>query len=464
MLTCYRDDVKNTIPLEYITTADFPNWLQQQEAKTKTWLDSVNFTAEAGSVQTIPAANGALERVLVICQDNEDFWSMAKAGESLPIGQYHLFTELNAKQAKHALMAWGLSQYCFNRYLPEAKPVNVIVLPSQYAEEVQAIVSATYRVRDLVNTPTEDMGPAQLAMIMENLADQFGAQFSQVVGDELLAQHFRAIHTVGRASHRAPRLLSMTWGQPGHRKLTLVGKGVCFDSGGLDLKAPRYMRQMKKDMGGSAHVIGLAQLIMQLKLPIHLQVLVPAVENSVAGNAYRPGDVITMRSGKTVEIGNTDAEGRLILADALDYAAEFEPELIIDFATLTGAARVAVGTEISAMFANDQDIANQILQASQDVADPVWQLPLHQPYRQLFTSPLADMDNSGSSSYAGAIVAALFLESFIKPGQPWVHFDLMAFNIGNRPGRPEGGEAMALRAVYAFLASAFLTKSENTSK
>jgi len=306
-------------------------------------------------------------------------------------------------------------------------------------------------VRDLVNTPTEDMGPKQLADAVKQLGKTHKAKVREWVGDELLKANFPTIHAVGRASHRAPRLIELRWGKSSHPKLVVVGKGVCFDTGGLDLKSGDGMRWMKKDMGGAAHVIALASLIMQAKLPVHLTLLIPAVENSVAGNAMRPGEVITTRAGHTVEIDNTDAEGRLVLCDALAYGAEQHPELIVDFATLTGAARVALGPDLPALFANDQALATDLLVTSHTVNDPLWQLPLWRPYRRMLDSYLADFANAGPSRHAGAITAALYLERFVPASIPWLHLDTYAWNDSDRPGRPRGGEAMGLRALFAFL-------------
>jgi leucyl aminopeptidase len=306
-------------------------------------------------------------------------------------------------------------------------------------------------VRDLVNTPTEDMGPEQLGDAIKQLGKTHKAKVRDWVGDELLKANFPTIHAVGRASHRAPRLVELSWGKREHPKLVLVGKGVCFDTGGLDLKSADGMRWMKKDMGGAAHAIALAGLVMQAQLPVRLTLLIPAVENSVAGNALRPGEVVVTRAGHAVEIDNTDAEGRLVLCDALAYGAEQQPDLILDFATLTGAARVALGPDLPALFANDEAAAAGVLAAGRAVDDPLWQLPLWRPYRKMLDSYLADFANAGPSRHAGAITAALYLERFVPDGTPWLHLDTYAWNDADRPGRPRGGEAMGLRATFAFL-------------
>jgi leucyl aminopeptidase len=295
------------------------------------------------------------------------------------------------------------------------------------------------------------MMPEHLAEAMLALGREFDASVKQIVGDELLTHHFPLIHAVGRASTHPPRLLDLRWGNPTHPKVTLLGKGVCFDSGGLDLKPSSAMRLMKKDMGGAATVLGLARLIMSAGLPVRLRVLVAAVENAVAGNAFRPGDVLRSRQGLTVEIHNTDAEGRLVLCDALAEAGAEQPEILLDFATLTGAARVALGTGVPALFCNDESMASELLAAAAREQDPCWRLPLHAPYREMLDSKIADIANASDSSYAGAITAALFLREFVPAGIPWAHFDSMAWNLKTQPGRPEGGEAMGLRAVFGWL-------------
>jgi len=306
-------------------------------------------------------------------------------------------------------------------------------------------------VRDLVNTPTEDLGPEQLADAVRALAAEHGADCREWVGDELLAANFPTIHAVGRASHRAPRLVQLTHGASDAPHLVLVGKGVCFDSGGLDIKSADGMRWMKKDMGGAAHAIALAGLVLAAKLPVRLTLLVPAVENSISGNAMRPGEVVVTRAGLSVEIDNTDAEGRLVLCDALALAAEQKPDLILDFATLTGAARVALGPDLPALFANRDEVANGLLAAAQATHDPLWRMPLWRPYLTMLDSSIADLANSGGSRHAGAITAALYLERFVPEAQPWAHLDVYSWNDGDKPGRPRGGEAQGLRAYFEFL-------------
>src|SRR5690606_11108917 len=309
----------------------------------------------------------------------------------------------------------------------------------------------TAGVRDLVNTPTQDMGPEQLEDVARGIAQAHGAQFEAITGDALLEQNFPAIHAVGRASHRAPRLLALRWGEATHPHVAIVGKGVCFDTGGLDLKPADGMRNMKKDMGGAAHAIALAELVMARALPLRLTLLVPAVENAIGPDAYRPGEVVATRKGVSVEIDNTDAEGRVVLCDALAHAGELAPDLILDFATLTGAARIALGPDLPALFANDDALAGDWLAAGERVRDPLWRMPLWRPYLRYLTSDIADLANGSASTMAGSVTAALFLERFVAEGQAWGHVDVYAWNDGDRPGRPAGGEAMGLRAAYELL-------------
>ena len=379
--------------------------------------------------------------------NSNDALAIASVATNLPTGSYSAQSSLS----EAALVAWSLAQYQFDRYKPQQTPPRILAVRAQELPAVLAEADAVYLVRDLINTPANDLGPQELADVTAKIASEHGAEFKQWVGDELLRDNFPAIHAVGRAAAAAPRLLSLVWGDENHPRVTLVGKGVCFDSGGLDIKPSSGMRLMKKDMGGAAHVLGLAQWLMTHRVPIRLHVLIPAVENAIDAQAYRPGDVLAMRNGLKVEIHNTDAEGRLVLADALVKACEEKPELIIDFATLTGAARVAVGAEIAAMFVNNDELADALNQSARETRDPVWRMPLFEGYAEMFSSTVADFSNATDSPYAGAITAALFLQRFITGNIPWVHFDMMAWNVGNKPGKPEGGEAMGVRAVGQYL-------------
>ncbi len=307
------------------------------------------------------------------------------------------------------------------------------------------------QVRDLVNTPTEHMGPDELEAAARALATRHGARLEVVAGDDLLARNYPAIHAVGRASHRAPRIIELAWGDPAHPHVALCGKGVCFDTGGLDLKAAAGMRNMKKDMGGAAHALALAGLVMARALPLRITLLIAAVENAVGPNAFRPGEVIATRTGASIEIDNTDAEGRLVLSDALARACELGPDLVLDFATLTGAARIALGPDLPALYANDDALANDWLAAGQQARDPLWRMPLWRPYLRYLASGIADLANGSSSTMAGSVTAALFLERFVRDGQRWAHVDVYAWNDSDRPGKPAGGEAQGLRAAYALL-------------
>lgn len=450
MLACYTTQKQNSIPILPLTPENFPNWLNSQSQFIRNWLNAAKFTAKPDSFCLIPDNQGNLSSVVFAIQDLENFWSFGLLPLALPEDKYHLTGIENPQQLSQAVIAWGLGAYQFTRYKKPSKTTSQLVLPEQ-ASQIENIVAAIYQVRDLINTPAEDLGPAQLAQAACELGQRYEANVTQIIGDDLLQQNYPMIHAVGRASVNVPRLIDLRWGSVDAPKVTLVGKGVCFDSGGLDLKNSAGMLLMKKDMAGAAHALGLAQMIMAANLPIRLRVLIPAVENAVGGNAYRPGDIIPTRKGLTVEISNTDAEGRLVLCEALTEAATEKPDYIFDFSTLTGAARVAVGTDISALFSNDDQLAEKILLHGKEEQDPICRLPLYQPYRKMLDSSCADLQNASASSYAGAITAALFLKEFVPNDIPWVHFDLMAWNLSTRAGHPEGGEAMALRAMFAYL-------------
>ena len=410
-------------------------------------LQVQQFKGLSGDIGIIYNQEGLLEKIYIGLGDGKETVAIAQAVNRIPPGLYHLPQSANPQTQ----LIWSLAQYRFDRYKANDVPARILQIHPEAYTPIIAKAAAVFLVRDLINMPADTLNPESLADIVQKLAEEYSAEFHQWVDDDLLKNNFPAIHAVGRAAAKAPRLISLTWGKTTDPKVTLVGKGVCFDSGGLDIKSSANMRLMKKDMGGAAQVIGLAKWIMTLGLSIRLQVLIPAVENAVGSKAYRPGDVLTMRNGLHVEIDNTDAEGRLILADAIVKACEEAPELLIDFATLTGAARVAVGTEIAAMFTNDDHLAQEISQASIEMNDPVWRMPLYAGYAAMNDSSIADIANSSASGYAGAITAALFLQRFVDTQIPWVHFDIMAWNVSNKPGRPEGGEAMGMLAVGQYL-------------
>ncbi len=442
---------QSAIPLKPLNRATLKAWLAKASKSQAQWIAATGFKANPGQAVLLPTPQGQLKEVLFGSQGDGYLYQLASIYSSLPAGHYRLESDWNEQQQQQAMLGWGLAAYRFERYRKNHKPRPKLSLPAELAAEVQAMVAAQCLVRDLVNTPTEDMGPAELAAAVETEAALFGATTRIVSGDELLAQNFPAIHAVGRASHRPPLLVELDWGDAEQPLLALVGKGVCFDTGGLDLKNASGMALMKKDMGGAAHALALARLVMQAKLPVRLKLLIPAVENAVAGNAYRPGDVIPTRKGLHVEIGNTDAEGRVVLSDALAYASESKPDLIVDFATLTGAARVALGADLPALFSNNIDLARAIQDVGDGCEDPLWAMPLYRPYRDQITSPIADINNSSKSPYGGCITAALFLEYFVSQKTDWVHLDTFAWNQSSRPGRPEGGEALGLRAMFRYL-------------
>lgn len=416
-------------------------------------LQAQLFSAKIGHIGLISNDKGELRKIYVGAGREDTGTALAAIMPRLPEGIY----QPDVKLTHTDKIMWAMSQYQFGSYKSEfeKKLVRQLVVSAVENDALQAEVSAIFMVRDLINTPTSDMGPEILGQKVYQLAKTYEADVQEWVGDALLENNFPAIHAVGRAASQAPRMMILRWGNKQNPGVSLVGKGVCFDTGGLDLKNSGGMRWMKKDMGGAAHVLGLAHWIMTLQLPIYLQVYIPIVENAVAGNAYRPGDVLCMRNKMTVEIDNTDAEGRLILADALVKACEDKPDLLIQFATLTGAARIAVGTEIAAFFSTNNTIAQAVQTTADFIQDPVWRLPLYAPYQSLLNSYIADMTNSSAGAYAGAIVAALFMQKFVDPNIDWLHFDMMAWNVSSKPGKPEGGEAMGLRAIGHYLIQRF---------
>lgn len=427
-------------------------WRQAQPVAVQHWLQAHEFNAAPGTWLPLPAADTQAPGAVLGIADPHDPMAYAHAPFALPRGDWQPVSPPEGDARQALLLGWGLGSYRFDRYRAAARPPARLVCGPQAAGDAEtlAVLQACLRVRDLVNTPTEDMGPAQLEATARAIATAHGAQFDSIEGDALIAQNFPAIHAVGRASHRAPRLLRLHWGDAAHPRLALVGKGVCFDTGGLDIKPADGMRNMKKDMGGAAHALALAELIMARALPVRLELLIPAVENAIGPDAFRPGEVIATRTGLQVEIDNTDAEGRLVLGDALACAAEAGPDLVIDFATLTGAARIALGPDLPALYSNDDRVADAWLQAGLDQHDALWRMPLWRPYRRYLDSRIADMANAGSRM-AGSVTAALYLERFIPDGQAWAHVDVFAWNEADRPGRPAGGEAQGLRAAWAML-------------
>lgn len=442
----YKTQSDKAIPLILLTKDQCEQDWERFSQQERNCFETTQFTGKLGDLCLISDTNGLIAKAYIGAGEGNDALALAYAATRLPVGSF-----LPQQSLSHtALVSWALAQYRFSAYKKHESLPRVLILKDANLAAILAEIKAIFLVRDLINTPTNHLGPEELALAASKLADEFGGQFKQWVGDELLTAKFEAIHTVGRASAKSPRLLHLSWGLPQNPQICLIGKGVCFDSGGLDIKPCDAMRLMKKDMGGAAHALGLAQWIMSQKLPVYLQVYIPAVENSIGPDAFRPGDVITMYNGLTVEVANTDAEGRLILADAMAKACEEKPDLLIDFSTLTGAARVAVGTEIAAMFSNDDSLAQALTESALAVNDPIWRLPLFAGYEPMIESSIADLSNLPASPYAGAITAALFLQHFVTKSIPWFHFDIMAWNLGSKPGKPEGGEAMGLRALMHY--------------
>ncbi|MDX9765054.1 MAG: leucyl aminopeptidase family protein [Chiayiivirga sp.] len=445
-------DPSAATPVIAVRKATLDETLAALDPDARAWAKANGFAAKPDTWLLLPGDAGRIVLVLVGIEDARDPRALSALPHALPEGRYRLHPTLGEPIAPaDALLGWGLGAYRYSRYLkPPRAPAVLVLAHAAPLAEAAALLEASARVRDLVNTPTQDMGPLELEGEVRALGERHSAALRVVAGDDLLRENFPAIHAVGRASHRAPRLIELTWGDREHPALAIVGKGVCFDTGGLDLKPSDGMRNMKKDMGGGAHAIALAGLIMDRQLPVRLTLLVPAVENAVGPEAYRPGEVVATRKGISVEIDNTDAEGRMILCDALALAAESAPDLILDFATLTGAARIALGPDLPVLFSNDDGIAAQWIEAGDAQHDPVWRMPLWRPYLRYLKSHVADIANAGSRM-AGAVTAALYLEKFIPDGQRWAHLDVYAWNDGDRPGRPRGGEAMALRSAWAML-------------
>ena len=449
----------SAIPIFAIGERELGVWSETQSQRVLDWLGASSFKAEAGKSVVVPGDDGSISFVVLGLGSGEDPWVAGNLAHSLPDKNYR-FAESSALQPdfpNRAAIAWVLGGYRFTRYKSDAPSACAkLVWPEKCDRAyVQNVVASTTLTRDLINTPASDLLPDGLEEAARDLASSHGAHIDVLLGNDLIRQNFPMIHAVGRASAVAPRLLDFTCGDVSAPKVTLVGKGVCFDSGGLDLKPSSAMALMKKDMGGAATVLGLSNMIMTARLPIRLRVLIPAVENAVSDKSFRPGDVLTARNGMTVEIGNTDAEGRLVLADAIAEAVSEEPELLLDCATLTGAARSALGPELPAMFTEDDSLAQDLMSASLATYDPLWRLPLWQDYRKMIDSKVADINNAGDSPFGGAITAALFLKEFVGE-VPWVHIDLYAWNPTDRPGRPAGGEAMAQRALYRLIKNRFV--------
>ncbi len=430
-----------------------PDALRRLGGRGADWAAACGFKAAAGTVVLVPEADGSLAGVLLgLGAEPADRLAAGRLATALPPGIYRLGDGFDDPAL--ACLAFVLGGYRFTRYRnSEGGGSRLIVPPSVDLAAIVRVAEGVTLARDLINTPANDLGPAELAGAASDLARRHGANVSVIAGEALVERNFPMIHAVGAAATaaRGPRLVDLAWGDPAHPKVTLVGKGVCFDTGGLDIKPSSGMFLMKKDMGGAANALGLAHMIMAAGLPVRLRVLIPAVENAIAGAAFRPGDVLKSRKGLTVEIGNTDAEGRLVLADALALAAEEAPDLLVDLATLTGAARVALGPEVVPFYTRDDTLAADVARHAVAVADPLWRLPLWLPYRSLLESKIADINNAGSAPFAGSITAALFLARFVPDETRWLHADIYAWNPASRPAHPEGGEAQAIRALFALI-------------
>ncbi|PIB93672.1 M17 family metallopeptidase [Caulobacter sp. FWC2] len=456
------------IPVHPVSEAELEAFLARKRGPVRTYAAANTFSGKAGQVLAVPGSNGAVEQVLLGTGAGRGDLSLFRtlAGK-LPAGEYALSKLPRGVDPEQAALAFALGTYRFDRYKKRGEPIARLVAPKGVdAAAVTATAHACALARDMVNTPANDMGPLQIETIAREIAEHYGAAFSVITGDALLTEGYPAVHAVGRAAveARAPRMIELSWGDASHPVVALVGKGVVFDTGGLDIKPSAGMRLMKKDMGGAAHALALARMVMEAKLPVRLVVLTPVVENAIAGDAMRPGDVLQTRAGLTVEVGNTDAEGRLILADALTRAAELKPALTLDFATLTGAARMAMGPFVIPFWTPDDKLAVQLEAASKTVADALWRMPLTEAYREALDSDIADLKNDPDGwAQAGATTAALFLQRFAPKSDkesgegvgPWVHFDVFAWNPKGRPGFPVGGEVQAIRAAFAMLKGRF---------
>lgn len=455
MSVSFAPAMSESLPLFLVTSDALEDWLSDQCTSWRSWIEATGFSASAGRLCLLPGDQGACAGA-VFGLGSADLaerqrFRLAIAAKALPPGAWKIATELSPAEAEEAALGWLLGQYSFTRYAGRPAQLAQLVCPGNVdGAKLEAIAAGEFLTRDLINTPASDMGPQELEDAARAVATVAGADIQVISGPDLQAQNFPLIHAVGRASDRAPRLLDMRWGSSGPR-LTLVGKGVCFDTGGLNLKPGASMGLMKKDMGGAATVLGLAQTIMALDLPLQLRVLIPAVENSVSSNSFRPQDILPSRAGLTVEINNTDAEGRLVLADALSLACEEESDLLISMATLTGAARVAVGPDLAPYYCDDDALSAALSVAAKNVRDPVWRMPFHAPYEAMIEPGIADLDNAPAGGFAGSITAALFLRRFTADHPAYMHFDIYGWQPAAAPGRPKGGVGQGARAVLEAL-------------
>lgn len=447
---------RGAVPIMPVTAQSWPAIERGLDKAARAWLKASGFAAGAGKHAMVPDKSGKLEKIfygLAEAAKPADPFDFARLARVLPVADYRIEGDL--PDPKNAVLGWVLETYRYDRYRAPATPSPRLVCPANVDRDaVLRSASAHFLVRDLVNTPSLDMGPDELEAAARRVAARGRAKLRVVSGDRL-RRDFPMIHTVGQASTRRPRLIDFTWGPARAPKVTLVGKGVCFDTGGLDIKSSANMLLMKKDMGGAANVLGLAQMIMDAKLKLRLRVLIPAVENSISGNAFRPGDVLTSRKGIRVEIGNTDAEGRLILGDALALADEEGPDLLIDMATLTGAARVALGPDLPPFYTNDDSVADGLARHAVTANDPLWRMPFWAPYYALIESSIAEINNAGESGFAGSLTAALFLKRFVERTRAYIHLDIMAWTPMAKPGRPKGAEAQAIHALFGLISERY---------
>ncbi len=453
------DPARPAIPVIFATRTTWEAVSADLPTQGRQFARANGFNAKPGACLPLPSAGGEIAQVLFGLDDEKakfrDPFRPGQLPALLPPGLYR-FANIAPNEAHLSTLAFALGSYRFSRYR-KSDPLEVMLVPPNEVDiaDIARMAEAAALARDLINTPSNDMGPEELARAAQILADRFEAHFACVTGEDLVRQNFPLIHAVGQASSRAPRLIDFTWGDPSHPKVTLVGKGVCFDTGGLDLKPSGSMLLMKKDMGGAANVLALAQMVMDARLKVRLRVLIPAVENAVGGNAFRPLDIFTSRKGLSVEVGNTDAEGRLVLADALALADEEKPDLLIDLGTLTGAARVALGPDLPPFYTDDDDLAGALWASAKKENDPLWRMPLWSPYDSWLDSKVAQLNNAPSGGFAGSITCALFLKRFVEEAKSWLHVDIYGWTPSAKPARPEGGECQAARAIYRLLSDRY---------
>jgi len=447
--------ISRTIRLLLLEPYDYNKWFEKQSIKIKTLLFSQNSNPDIEDILFIFNHDGLLTDVVAIVNLKLGMWTLSHLPSKLPIAYYHLDSKNYQLDFIQISLGWSLSHYKFTRYNKKNKDMPKLVMPKKIIHDVKILRDGMCMVRDMINTPSLDMNPDSIENIFLNISKEFNVNPIIIKGINLLKENFPAIYHVGKAGLHKPRLLYFKWGNKNHPIISIIGKGVCFDTGGLDLKSASAMRSMKKDMAGAAHAMALAKMIMIKNIPVRIHLYIPTVQNSIDKASYCPGDVISMRNGTQVEIENTDAEGRLILADTLTKASSYHPKLIIDFATLTGAGRVALGPTLSALFSNNKKFTNSLIESGYHVQDEIWELPLYYPYKKMLNSNIADIMNASSDPYGGAITAALFLEHFIKDKINWMHLDIMAWNVNKEWGRPIGGEGNGLRAVFHFLCKEF---------